>query len=157
MPISSLFREPSLLSPRTAKYVEAMIREGDRFDYDNWLKRVRQEEAQAKQLSAPSTTGQAAIAQIKNRIRRSDNRHAWPRLAPAIPVTGPIRRSGQNLKDTCLNGRLQRRLEKVQAAWSNFQASRARDAVYDYLDAVFSIVMRYKVRRRTKRFTASCL
>jgi hypothetical protein len=39
----------------------------------------------------------------------------------------------------------------VQAAWQDFQANRARDAVYDYLGAVFSIVMHYKVRRRTKR------
>jgi hypothetical protein len=38
----------------------------------------------------------------------------------------------------------------VQAAWHDFQANRARDAVYDYLGAVFSIVMHYKVRRRTK-------
>jgi hypothetical protein len=39
----------ALLSPRTAEYVEAMIREGDSFDYSKWLKRVRQEAAQAKQ------------------------------------------------------------------------------------------------------------
>jgi hypothetical protein len=38
----------------------------------------------------------------------------------------------------------------VQAAWHDFQANRARDAVYDYLGAVFSIVMHYKMRRRTK-------
>jgi hypothetical protein len=38
------------MSPRTAKYIEAMVREGDNFDYDKWLKRVREEEAQAKQV-----------------------------------------------------------------------------------------------------------
>jgi hypothetical protein len=32
-----------------------------------------------------------------------------------------------------------------------FQASRARDAVYGYLEAVFAIVEHYKVRRRTNR------
>ena len=31
------------------------------------------------------------------------------------------------------------------------QATRARDAVYGYLQAVFAIVMHYRVRRRTKR------
>jgi hypothetical protein len=57
MPISSPLREPSLMSPRTAKYVEAMIRLGDSFDYDRWLKSVREEEAQAKQLSAGIRSG----------------------------------------------------------------------------------------------------
>ena len=43
------------------------------------------------------------------------------------------------------------RLEKIRDAWDDFQASRARDAVYGYLEAVFAIVEHYKVRRRTKR------
>ena len=36
-------------------------------------------------------------------------------------------------------------------AWDDFQASRARDAVYGYLEAVFATVAHYKVRRRTNR------
>jgi hypothetical protein len=44
------------MSPRTAKYVEAMIREGDNFDYHQWLERVREEEAEAKQAQARATT-----------------------------------------------------------------------------------------------------
>jgi hypothetical protein len=39
--------------------------------------------------------------------------------------------------------------EKVRRAWREFQASRARDAVYGYLEAIYEIVMHYKVRRRT--------
>jgi hypothetical protein len=39
--------------------------------------------------------------------------------------------------------------KKMRRAWHEFQASRARDAVYGYLEAVFEIVMHYKVRRRT--------
>ncbi len=31
--ISSVVREPSPLSPRSASYVAALIREGDNFDY----------------------------------------------------------------------------------------------------------------------------
>ena len=42
MLISSPFRGTALLSSRTAKYVEAMIREGDNFDYVSWLKKVRE-------------------------------------------------------------------------------------------------------------------
>jgi hypothetical protein len=47
--------------------------------------------------------------------------------------------------------RPKRWLEKVRCAWAEFQASRARDAVYDYLQAVFAIVMHFKVRRRTNK------
>jgi hypothetical protein len=36
-------------------------------------------------------------------------------------------------------------------AWRDFHASRARDAIYDYLEAVFAIVEHFKVRRRTTR------
>jgi hypothetical protein len=42
-------------------------------------------------------------------------------------------------------------LERISIAWDDFQASRTRDAVYGYLDAVFAIVEHYRVRRRTKR------
>jgi hypothetical protein len=45
--------------------------------------------------------------------------------------------------------RLRRRLVQVCDAWEEFQASRARDAVYGYLEAVFEIVVRHKVRRTT--------
>jgi hypothetical protein len=75
MPISLPFRNPSLMSPRTVKYVEAMIRQGDGFDHDKWLKRVREEEAQAKQHSAAPSSGQAgAVGQIGNPVSEG----AWP-------------------------------------------------------------------------------
>ena len=50
--ISSVFGAAPLLSPRTADYVSALIREGDNFDYYEWLQRVREEEAEAKQVPA---------------------------------------------------------------------------------------------------------
>jgi hypothetical protein len=46
---------------------------------------------------------------------------------------------------------LRQRLEKVGDAWDDFQANRARDAVYGYLEAVFAVVDHYKVRRKTKK------
>jgi hypothetical protein len=45
-----------------------------------------------------------------------------------------------------------RRLEKVRDAWHDFQANRARDAVYGYLGAVFDTVMDYKAWRKTRKF-----
>ena len=41
LPLMDSFR----LSPRTASYIDALIREGDKFDYSKWLQRVREEEA----------------------------------------------------------------------------------------------------------------
>jgi hypothetical protein len=152
MPISSPFRNTSLMSPRTAKYVEAMIRQGDSFDYDNWLKKVREEEAQAKQLPAASGSGHAGAAgQIGNPVSKSAYRDALPRSAHALLRPGVLNRSTRKMSDKQPKARLSRWLEKVQLAWHEFQANRARDAVYDYLQAVFTIVMHFKVRRRTKR------
>ena len=54
----STFRAPPLLSPRTANYVAALIRQGDNFDYYKWLQRVREEEAEAKQAEAAFTSGE---------------------------------------------------------------------------------------------------
>src|SRR5260370_10993585 len=44
-----------MLTGRTAKYVEAMIREGDDFDYYRWIRRVREEEAQLKSVAASTS------------------------------------------------------------------------------------------------------
>jgi hypothetical protein len=67
----------------------------------------------------------------------------------AVPI-GTIRSRRKTLHRTSVT-RMTRRLEKVRDAWDVFQASRARDAVYGYLDAVFAIVTRYKVRGRATR------
>jgi hypothetical protein len=156
MPISSPFRNPSLMSARTAKYVEAMIRQGDSFDYDSWLRKVREEEAQAKQLSAASDSGHAGAAgQIGNSVSKSANRDALPRSVPALlsrmPVPRVLSRYARKMSDKQPNARLRRWLGKVQVAWHEFQVNRARDAVCAYLQAVFAIVIHFKVRRRTKR------
>jgi hypothetical protein len=68
------------MSPRTAKYVDAMIREGDNFDYDEWLKRVREEDAPAKQLVATRTSDELGAAQINKPISSStsDRQHDRP-------------------------------------------------------------------------------
>lgn len=69
--IFSPFREPGLMSARTTSYVEALIREGDNFDYDGWLKRVRQEEADANQRCTTSSFSQA-VAKTGNPVAASD-------------------------------------------------------------------------------------
>ena len=78
MQISSTFSAPPLLSPRTTKYVSALMREGDNFDYSGWLQGVREEEAQAKQAPATLTSGDTKSVEIDPPIRAPDCRSAWP-------------------------------------------------------------------------------
>ncbi len=140
------------MSTRTAQYVEALIREGDNFDYDEWLKTVRDEEAEAHQRSALSNVDQAAAANIGNQVKTSHvGRVAATPLTRNLRLPRAIRQPGQSLRGTTSAEPLRRWLERVQVAWRRFQGNRARDAVYDYLEAVFVIVLHYKVRRRTKR------
>ena len=55
-----------LPSERTTKYVEAMAREGDKFNYEKWLHKVREEEAKAKQapMVVPAGDCVRAIAEF---------------------------------------------------------------------------------------------
>jgi hypothetical protein len=46
---------------------------------------------------------------------------------------------------------LAKRLIHVEHAWEEFQETRDRDAVYEYLRAVFSIVQHYRWQGRTKK------
>ena len=71
---SSTFRAPSLLSPRTANYVAALIRQGDNFDYFRWLQKVREEESQAKQIPATFTSGKIIAPEIDPPIGTTDCR-----------------------------------------------------------------------------------
>jgi hypothetical protein len=41
-------------------------------------------------------------------------------------------------------------LAKARTAWTKYQSTRERDAVYQYLDAVFQIVSRWKQQQRAK-------
>jgi len=155
---TSFADKAALMSPRTAKYVEAMIREGDSFDYNRWLKRVREEEAKAKWTDVGGTSGELVAVKIGKpmMLSTSDDQHAWPNPPlPLIPKTilAPrvLRQPYRQAKSQMTNARLRRWLERIRRACDDFQARRARDAVYEYLAAVFAIVMHYKVRRRTTR------
>jgi hypothetical protein len=150
----STFRAPPLLSPRTANYVAALIRQGDNFDYHKWLQSVREEEAQAKQVQATFTSGEIVAAKRGNPI----SAHGFWGALPSCAVTSrtalvprAIYRSHYEEGGQTPTAQLTRRLEKARDAWDDFQASRARDAVYGYLGSVFEIVMHYRVQRRTKK------
>ena len=151
---SSTFRAPSSLSPRTANYVAALVRQGDNFDYFKWLQTVREEESQAKQIPATFTSSKIIAPEIDPPIGTTDCRGASLNSSPATMTrAGPLpkARSHHEPRNKTTKARLTRRLEKIRDAWDEFQASRARDAVYGYLEAVFAIVEHYKVRRRAKK------
>ena len=83
-----------------------------------------------------------------------DSRQSCPtsmRLARYVAISKGMSRLNQGRAVTVSAARIRRWFEKVRDAWDDFQASRARDAVYGYLEAVFAIVEHYKVRRRTTR------
>ena len=151
--ISAPLGESVLFSPRTANYVAALIRQGGKFDYYKWLQTVREEEAEAKQVRATFTLGEIKAAKIGNPIRVLGFKGASPSCAlitRTVPITGRSRSRDEPAGKTS-KAQLRRRLEKIREAWDDFQTSRARDAVYGYLAAVFAIVEHYKVRRRTNK------
>jgi hypothetical protein len=78
-------------------------------------------------------------------------RSRQPRCRRAAPIPRAIWPPSHEPVRKTAKARLSRRLDKVADAWDDFQASRARDAVYGYLEPVFAIVEHYKVRRRTKK------
>jgi hypothetical protein len=144
----------ALMSPRTFKYVEAMLREGDDFDYNRWLKGDHDEPVQANKFSAASASHRAGPGQLENRLSTFDSSHGSARAAPAsmvafLPLPKSTTKSALKLRERTPKARLLRWLAGVRDAWDEFQASRTRDTVYGYLEAVFAIVDHYRVRRRT--------
>jgi hypothetical protein len=146
-----------MLTGRTAKYVEAMIREGDDFDYYRWLRQVREEEAQLKSV-AVSTSVQAIAPGPDHPAKTAQNPGEFkdPETADTAKHKSVVRRTIQQVGH-CTKSvdksrkSLRQRLWDVGNAWDDFQETRDRDAVYGYLRAVFSIVKHYSGRRRTKK------
>ena len=83
MQISSTFKS-AWLSPRTADYVAALIREGDSFDYCKWLQKTREGEVQAAQAFAGSAPGETAAMQCNSIQDRG-----WRGTPP--PAAQPLR------------------------------------------------------------------
>ena len=142
-----------ILSPKTTDYVAAMIREGENFDYYKWLLQVREEEAQAKELQQTMTV-RIVPPEIDAPINAFDGREASPNgklFNGRVPIPIALPRLHRKPRHSASGTRITRRLAKIRAEWDVFQASRARDAVYGYLEAVFAIVKHFKVRRKTKK------
>ena len=141
------------MSLRTANFVEAMIRDGDDFDYSEWLKGARDERGKAERVSEPAVSPQATPPQNENRQGESDTRggRVAPGVAKFLPLPRPSIASLLKFRESGAKAVRVVSLGSVRDAWDDFQATRTRDAVYGYLEAVFTIVMHFKVRRRIKR------
>ncbi len=145
-----------LLPARTVKYIDALNREGDHFDYRKWLQRVREEEStQAKYVPAHPPSDKAVVSGVIEPISMPGNEVAEISLTP--PPIGkvasfprPLFRANHEVKRETPRARLRRRIEALHDTWHKFQSNRARDGVYRYLEAVFAIVEHYKGRRKTK-------
>lgn len=146
-----------LLPARTLQYVEALNREGDKFNYGKWLRRVREEEAtQAEHVSPLITSGEHTPPEIDNSIDMPDRRAALILPGPGVvtrsaTVSRSLRRINHEAIADTSETRLGRRLMHVRDAWKKFQSCRVRDGVYQYLGAVAAIVEHYKARRKTSR------
>jgi hypothetical protein len=145
-----------MLSPRTAKYVEALVLEGDDFDYFKWLRRVREEEAQAKQFPATCFLGELPPSEIGDLTNTPDLRDVRAISAPVLHAKSPptargVHRSDHKAQRDSPQDLLRRRLIRVSDAFDEFQGSRVRDAVYGYLKTVFALVVDCKGRRQTTR------
>ena len=145
-----------MLSQRTAKYVEARVREGDNFDYAKWLERVRYEEAEAKRVPEAFFSGESVALGMGDLTNTPNSRDALMSSEPApsaksTPTPRPVCRSDRKTRKESPKDRLRQRLMVVCNAWDDFQECRKRDAVYGYLKAVFALVVDCKGRRLTKR------
>lgn len=144
-----------MLTDRNKKYIEALIRDGDNFNYREWLREVREEEAQAKRVAAGSSSNEHTTPKPSDVVTAAEI--PSPSKNPPIPLGNgqtsqdpPLEIHSPNVKTRKRKGFVQRLLQ-VSAVWEDFQETRARDAVYDYLRAVFSIVQHYRWKGRTKK------
>ena len=139
-----------LLSPRTASYIVALIREGDKFDYSKWLRRVREGEAQAKQGPTTFISEGLVAAEIGDQTATSDGIWPNPKLTNrTMSSSKPLRLLHRAPKSA--QSAFGDDLRRCAVRGDTFQETRDRDAVYDYLEAVFAVVIHYKVRRKTKK------
>jgi hypothetical protein len=135
---------------RTKKYAEALIREGENFDYWRWLRQVQEEEAQEKRAAAASNS-QGPSASKPNDLGKTAQTPSPPRISPPVLKINNVQISRDQPNTETPKKSLRQRLGDVCNAWDELQETRDRDAVYDYLRPVFAIVKRYRGRRRTRK------
>jgi hypothetical protein len=127
--------------------------------YDEFTRRALEQERIAQQKSmidAPTeqrtSSEEASVAfrlhptpSAARKVEITRDKDINPRRHPIFSANGQAEKASKQKKS------LRQRLAHVAHVWEELQETRDRDAVYDYLRAVFSIVRHYRGRRRTKR------
>lgn len=128
------------MSDRTKSYVKEFIRLGPDFDREKWLREVRAAE-------------QRAVSEISDLA--ASEKHCVPASTSMADLIGaPHTSADQSINADRLNKSLNKTtaaLKRVARAWSESQRSRDRDAIYDYLSRVYSLIQKYRQRSRLKQ------
>jgi hypothetical protein len=128
-----------LPSPLTIKYFEALDREGDKFDFDTWLARVRREQAAERGVRTTAAdhgveplnmrTDGPGIGHVPRRVIGSEKQNAG--RSPRRPAKEARNAVSESTKA---------RLFKVCDVWEKISEDRSRDSIYRYLKAAYSLV-----------------
>ena len=141
---------------RMAIHVAALCQRS--LPYDEYTRRALEQERVTQQTSATCTATEQRPSSAKSRFPATESsaENIGTKLDIAVHNGNPARRpviSGDRHRKS--EGKpkksLRARLIGVSDAWDIFQKTRHRDAVYDYLRAVFSIVQHYDWKDRTKK------
>ena len=73
-------------------------------------------------------------------------------MTRAVSISKALRQVHRAPKSKVPEISTRHRLKKIRDVWDDFQASRTRDAVYGYLEAVFAIVIITKCGERPRSF-----
>jgi hypothetical protein len=102
------------------------------------------------------SSGESVVSEICDLTHTPDRLDALDNSGPVLHAKLALKprtehRSDHKDRNETAKPEIRQRLAAVCDAFDQFQESRKRDAVYSYLKAVFTLVVDYKGRRRTKR------
>jgi hypothetical protein len=145
------------LEKRMAIHVAALCQRS--LSYDEFTRQALEQERTAQQTATTCGSTQQQLSSTENRgpLPVPPPQSTGMKLGTTVSKGNQARRhaiSGHYRTKTEGKSKkkdVRTRLAEVCNAWDDFQECRDRDAVYDYLRAVFSIVRHYSGRERTKR------
>ena len=143
-----------MTSPRTQKYVQALIGEGEKFDHSSWLKQVRLEEAIPRKDDGLVASGNTLLNKAES-AESGDSHFARNRKNSVLDsVRQRTPRQIFRLRPPRLQNKkrsLTQRLASVEAAWKAMKSKHKRNAIYGYLSVVFKLVEWCRRRRQIKK------
>lgn len=144
-----------MYSERTTRYVEAPVRDGSAFDYQTWLRDIKdaaarsaapnRQETQSRSFEIPGKDALRPDAPVEHRLTSADQ-HPGPSRQ-----LGPIRRFADRTSQR-RGGKasIERCLKEITSAFDQWQRTRDRNAVYAYLKPIFALVKLYERRGRVR-------